>query len=654
MITLRMLGWSVKGLRCPDYGISFENGKGNFYQVNLIQMPNGTGKTTTLTLLRAALSGEATTWDSSKVRSFQKKKDPQSSGEFQVALLSNGKRVTITVLFDFDEGKVKYNTTVGNGKENGFFPPRECRDFLNPNFTNFFVFDGELAQQLLNPNETNAEKVIEYLYKLKYFKDIRHEVKKHWEVTLESTSASEEKGLTRRRNRVDKLSERIKLLKEQKEKIQGCYNQTSEELNKYQSKYQDKISEKDKYGNIYKTKEGKYNESIKVVENLAKQILIEMRSPHALAGHFGECILSLKNNLDRVKLPESTAKEFFKELEQEEFCVCGRPLDDEHRKKIGERASNYLGSEEMNLLNSIKSDIADQVGINPQESVLNLRDLLKKFNAAIDERDTAKTDKEEVETMLTEEDNELKEAKIKIDELEKMCMALKQQLELYENTDNSLPDEKTIGINVLERKLADATQKLAEITQTVEIKQKTDLLQNILARAQTISKDKIASKIREESNLRIQQLLPNNDIKIARVDKALYLEGQEAGSVGETLSVAYAFMATLFNNSERKLPFIVDSPANSIDLKVREEVACLIPKLTDQFIAFTISSERDGFVLPLEKACHDQIQYVTLFRKGDIALEEEAKNSSCVKYSNDGVYVSGKEFFYTFHQEMEE
>ncbi|SNS20493.1 hypothetical protein SAMN05446037_100612 [Anaerovirgula multivorans] len=118
--------------------------------------------------------------------------------------------------------------------------------------------------------------------------------------------------------------------------------------------------------------------------------------------------------------------------------------------------------------------------------------------------------------------------------------------------------------------------------------------------------------------------------------------------------MAYAFLATLFSNTERQLPFIVDSPANSIDLKVRAEVAQLIPKLTDQFIAFTISSERESFILLLEKACDEKIQYITLFRSGDQELEELTKNYDNVQHTNDGICVSEREFFLKFHKEREE
>ena len=57
MASIKILRWKATGLRCPDHEFSFESTAGNVHPLTLIQMPNGTGKTTTLTLIRAALSG---------------------------------------------------------------------------------------------------------------------------------------------------------------------------------------------------------------------------------------------------------------------------------------------------------------------------------------------------------------------------------------------------------------------------------------------------------------------------------------------------------------------------------------------------------------------------------------------------------------------
>jgi DNA sulfur modification protein DndD len=62
---IELAGWSSEGLRCPDVEIELMTGD-RIAPVSLIQMPNGTGKTTTLTMIRAAMNGEAQGWTPGK------------------------------------------------------------------------------------------------------------------------------------------------------------------------------------------------------------------------------------------------------------------------------------------------------------------------------------------------------------------------------------------------------------------------------------------------------------------------------------------------------------------------------------------------------------------------------------------------------------
>ena len=120
------------------------------------------------------------------------------------------------------------------------------------------------------------------------------------------------------------------------------------------------------------------------------------------------------------------------------------------------------------------------------------------------------------------------------------------------------------------------------------------------------------------------------------------------------MSIGYAFLATLFNRADQhELPFVVDSPANPIDLEIRSNIGGLVPNLTGQFIAFMISSERERFLDGLKKASNTDIQYITLFRKGASHLETNAlANSSCVK-TKDGFRVLGEQFFNEFQLDVE-
>ena len=66
----------------------------------------------------------------------------------------------------FENGRVSYKTTHGPGRRDGFHPPSDFRRFMNENFVNFFVFDGELAQHLLDREHTDAQVVVENLFQM--------------------------------------------------------------------------------------------------------------------------------------------------------------------------------------------------------------------------------------------------------------------------------------------------------------------------------------------------------------------------------------------------------------------------------------------------------------------------------------------------------
>ena len=80
-------------------------------EISFIQMPNGTGKTTTLNLLRGAIGGPEF-WGNHAARIKELRKSPDTSnGSFTLELSHNEKLLTIIQQFDFENGKVQYYTT---------------------------------------------------------------------------------------------------------------------------------------------------------------------------------------------------------------------------------------------------------------------------------------------------------------------------------------------------------------------------------------------------------------------------------------------------------------------------------------------------------------------------------------------------------------
>ena len=576
------------------------------------------------------------------------------SGQFQVVILFDRRRLTITMDFDFEEGLVRYTTTLPSGNKEGFVPPSNLSKFFQPNFVNFFVFDGELANQLLNSSHTQAQSAIEALFQLQYFSQITDKIEEYWENKTANVSATEGKGLARRRNKVKNLRSRIETLKTKRTMLKKEHSTVTQELTKKEERFNEQLTEREETKDQLLNAEKDLDKAKVAVSANSKDLLDSMRNPHALSSVFAEKMISLKASLDRVKLPESAAKEFFAELADEAECICGREITDEIRSILLERSNRYLGSDDIALLNSMKSDIANLVGTDATDAQSHEDELSRKvqeLQKITDEEGRLRTILDAIKNKAVASDPTLEKVDSEIKELKQSVNEIEDQLSRFESTVDNLLDKDTWGISVLEHRLKKAKDQLAEVTDTLAIKAKGDLIRKILDHAHQSSKRGISEDLCKEANGRIEQLMPYNRIRIREIKQSLILDGQEGGSVGETLSIGYAFLSTLFNRTEHRLPFVVDSPAGPIDLEVRANVAQLVPKLSNQFIAFVISAERSGFLPALRETVEDNdIQYITIFRK-DTPFDKTAEDG--VEESDDGYIVSSYDFFNQFHIESE-
>lgn len=654
--TLSIAGWKTVGLRCPDHELSLlESGLPS--AVTLIQMPNGTGKTTTLNLLRAALAGRPLDgpWTRERMLEYRKKDPMTDRGVFTLHLLFNDKRLTIEMTFDFDMGTApRYTTTYGSGLQDGFQPPRDLRQFLRPEFVNFFVFDGELANHLLNRQQTRAREAIENLFQLGLLSSLSQAVDDYWAQAAATRGATEERGLTRRKNRVDALRDLVKKRNIDRADCQSERQQIASDLEERRQKFSDALAQKEELQERLRGALKEQEAARAEMEACRQQMLDDCRNPYALSLTFAREMMTLKDSLDRVKLPESTAREFFEELAGEEACICGRPLDAQTSAYIRAQASHYLGSDDMILLNQVKTDITRFIGPDPAEHEMSLNARRRTLVALIRRQGEAKTTYDAIVTEGVQDDPELEQAREVISEMSRTVKSLDDKLARFDQTSSTGEDNQVFSIKELEKRQEEAEAKYDEIRGTRELRKKRDLLMVLLSRAKDIARAAIHSEIRERTNQTITDLMPNNAIRVEEIDTSIRLSGQDAGSVGETLSVGYAFLATLFDRTDQnRLPFVVDSPAGSLDLKVRAGVAALIPKLSHQYVAFTISTEREGFLRPLEEAAGGQIRYLTLFRKGNEEMDTQGRSTPNAVETTDGFCVPGRHFFHTFHLETE-
>ena len=624
-------------------------------------MPNGTGKTTTLTLLRAALSGAARNWDPSEIRELRKKGSDQDSGRFELQLLLDGRPLTVVMEFSLDTGDVQYKTTWGDGQKAGFQPPSTLLRFMNESFVNFFVFDGELAERLLARDHTHAEEAVESLFQVNRLRQMQDRIDAYWDDQTRNVTSKDQAGHTRRTNLLARWRQRLQDLEAAKQALERGVSDTEGDIKTAESRYRGEIRKDEERESALRTAEKDVETLGDQVSRRSVSLLDGMRDPHGLALGFARSIFAIKNGLDHAKLPQSAAREFFEDLAGEPECVCGRPIDESIRPVIRERAQLYLGADEVGVLNAMKTGIADAVGDSLTEAASAVSTKVDSLTRDVRAFNDAKNVLHELRQRVHSDEDVHRYAE-ELDRLKELRRDAKKALLRFEGEDETLnldrvhkvDETRIFAIKTVEQVIEELKRQVEEATMTLGLGRKRDVLKAIVMAAQDAAQKAIKSEICEETNQRIADLMPHNDIRIDRIDGCLYLRGQSKGSIGETLSVGYAFLSTLFDRAEHHhLPFVVDSPANAIDLDIRPKIGDLVPRLTGQFIAFVISSERDRFVPSLVKAAGQSVQFITLFRKGISTHEKKGKLNPGCKETEDGLLVHDEEFFNEFQLDAE-
>ena len=176
--------------------------------------------------------------------------------------------------------------------------------------------------------------------------------------------------------------------------------------------------------------------------------------------------------------------------------------------------------------------------------------------------------------------------------------SLREKIKGLEKTDPaSKPDN---NIPLARKRRDDCKKKLEVASGSYKLARQRDVLVGHLDEIEERTLNALRETIRKGTNERLAGLIRMEELRVAKIDGALMLTSDRVAdrqgvSEGQSLSVAYAFLTSLLSEAPFQLPFIVDSPAVSLDLAVRREVGRIIPDLFDQMIMFVLTSEQAGF-----------------------------------------------------------
>ena len=640
---LRVLGWRYENIRGGLDQVNIDLDKAGRW--TLIQMPNGTGKTTTMSLLRATFTGEPLT--SEQVREFRPSDDAES-GLFELRIDIADKPYRIQLRLNFKDGVSEYWTARAEvrsgGLQQGLSLPIELKRLLSPEFTRLFVFDGELAKEIRTVGKDRAATAIRTLYRLDQldFLNIKIErlIEEQQQKSAAVSTATEKKGVTRWKRAFEAATEKRNALVVEQRDLSKRRKDLDSRKKKLAAEISDRIDQDD---SLKKRKEALNSEREIIDRGILEAVnqgISVLRVPAKLHPDVLERLRTLGGKLTQLKLPKTISAEFFKELAQQNECVCGRPINEPTRAAILSRANNYLAEDQILVINKMKlalrESAADATEFTTVATQLGgcLRDL-RRNKTAHDQLELERV--EAGDTVL-----ELLRADIvKCDRDHEKAEA---QYEVLTTKDPTR--QKILGANdqnnlsLCEAEAKRCQEKLATATNTLRFVLQSERVKELVSKTAMLALERLRERVRTTTNNKLAKLIPREGLQVARIGGALELSsGQHSSkggvSEGQSLAVAYAFLTSLLTEAPFKLPFIVDSPAVSLDTEVRREVGNLIPSLFDQMIMFVISSEREGFADAFYR--RKGVRYTTIWRDGHGATQVH----------------DGLAYFRTFHQQEE-
>mgnify|MGYP002536698398 FL=1 len=594
--------------------ISFRNDTGGVIKNNFVMMANGTGKTTTMTLIKGLLDGSAKNWPVDYVKSFAPTTTTGDKGEFSITVKFDEKQYKYFLSLDYVNGIAKIETQAPpKGRETGLLLPTAIKGIFTPEFVSRFVFDGEQAKKSMDRTSNEADETIRYLYRLDELDEIlAMNMNILTEIqNAEGGSTGTRGSLSNLRSRQKKVRDHIASLEKKQKQLNGDIARFSQEKIEKEKQRQelDKNYEalnKEKNEVIAEQEKNRGNVDVKITE-----IVSLVKTPYLVSEGLCNRMYEFGDAMKKLKLPKSSSKDFFTELAYAEKCVCDRCIGEKERDAILKNAERYFGSDHQAVLNNIKSVLMgstyDEHLVAAFEELGKLQEQKTRLNArfADVEDKLIKAGGPQVEQLQSE-----------IEVLIGQISSAQTQLKIIESKDE---DDETLteenNLHKARRADAEYEVKIASTTKTNAALRKKNVVQDLVNEIKTQATAALKEEIIKKANDKISRVIKDDYIEIESIDGYIKLKDREGASDGQTLSIGYCFLGTLFEEAELEFPFVIDSPTGKMDFDKRQAVADIIPVVFNQMIAFVQSAEVKCFADRFYK--NTDTQYLTIVASKD-------------------------------------
>jgi len=639
--TLRITGWRSAGLRCPETTVQLNQTDS---RITFIQMPNGTGKTTTYNLIDFAFENREpeeipdVRYDLTKppitiskwISGLPRKFNPEDKGMFELYCEFDKKALIIHLDFDFQLNKVIKTYTFGGQTKFKFAGLNtKIKTLINSGITSFMMLDGERANAFLNESKEDASHAIANILQLDVLNETHFYVNYYFDEEMKKTTkkAARKQEVTKATKGLQKAEELWNKLKQDqneiKPKIEAAtktldgLEDTKDALGAGDSARSTQIQDlRDKIG---EAKTSWHEEQNKQIPLMCEHVL-------AFNPNFGSELQLFRDNLEKNKLPESAGKEWFIELSEQTSCVCGRPIEATQKAHIQTYSSQYLSTNHQNILNNIKSKIRED--IEPHSGNFDVKS--DELQALVGSSSTHYQEMRAKMQGLEELTEEIAKETGREEELASLVTGIVQleidieNLELEKANLNGGAGNP-LSVAYVKVQFDTAKENLKQYTEAYLLVTREAKIHEMIEAIYTNVRTTICEKLTEETNIVCRDILGNDDMEIESIGKCLILKDSQTketgGSVGQTMVLAYSFIQVLNEQTGVQIPLILDSPVGPLDDENRKEIANLLWGLGERnIIIFIINTEKQDFVTQIQdnaqsEGKESEVHYITQFKR---------------------------------------
>ena len=650
--------WKSVGIAGADQDVDLMQTTDKAYRIGLFWLDSGGGKTTTHNLIKVCLTGDSSMIEDNWHKYERKSNDEfyEGEGRFDLQVSFDAEIYDFILHLNFVDKSLKFEVAGGlKGHSYNYHVPLEAKPYLKKDFVDLYIFNGEFAKSLVeedgNRMSKEAEKSINTICQLDHFDKIIESLDTFFQAEKDrSTVKKSDKGqITLIENKIKALKDRKKQLqdevrKEQKQIVES--EKTLEKLKKEKNQFDKKQT---KIIEDIKKEEEKEKDLKEAIENNDKELLALLKFPSNISKKIADSYKIFKSNLEKLKIPEHSTKEFFKDLVKEPKCICNEPMTKERQKIIIENSNNYIGSDLTQFLNSMKTDvqinIEDDSGQKSKKieeltnkvkennnNLLNTQRNLENLRAQV--KDLTGRSLQDIENDIEKERNKILRAEIPIKDFDEMDRDVDQKTRVKDI--KSKP-----AIDAL---IKDFTQQLGLSSRLRDLDKKIGKLKTLLIRFKNESGSKLKSGLVDEMNSRLTKIITDDPITVKKEGEAIVHSG---ASEGQTLTLAYIFLSSALEMADEvnQFPFVVDSPAGKIGQQYRQNVAKMISKFPCQYVSLIQGGEREWFGETLNKHSGPDIKVQTILRKCDFYQHYFDNPPTGFVELNNSAWVPGFEFF---------